>query len=212
MELLVQGAAKLGIQLDQAQKDQFHKYFLEIDRWNRRLSLTTVTGWEQVQTRHFLDSLAVSAVLPESVSSGADVLDVGSGAGLPGLPLKIVFRALRVTLLESTGKKTEFLTHVVRALGLDDVVVRTGRAKELAHDSDLRENFDVVLARAVAKLPRARRACPPNSVGWAGWPSPIRGPVSMKRYERHRRPSRPWAERKRRSMRSGGVMRATAQR
>ena len=153
MDLLVRGADAFGIRLSRAQLGQFHRYYLEIVDWNSRVNLTSVTGRDEVQTRHFLDSLAVSAVLPQGLlRSGARVLDVGSGAGLPGLPLKIVFPSLRMTLAEATGKKTEFLTHVARKLGLDDVEVRTGRAETLAHDPELRESYDVVLSRGVARL------------------------------------------------------------
>ena len=153
MELLVRGAAELGIRLGRAQVDQFHRYYQELIEWNRRVNLTAVTEREQVQTRHFLGSLAVSAVVPPSLlSAGGKVLDVGSGAGFPGLPLRIAFPGVRATLIEATAKKTAFLEHVSRALDLGDVQVITGRAEALAHDPRLRESFDVVLSRAVARL------------------------------------------------------------
>ena len=154
MELLETAAAeKLGIELDQAQLDQFKRYHNEIADWNRRVNLTTVTGWEQVQTRHFLDSLAVSVALPPSLlTSGGKVLDLGSGAGFPGLPLKIAFPELELTLMDATAKKTAFLSHVTTVLGLDTVEVRTGRAEALAHDVGQRESYDAVVSRAVARL------------------------------------------------------------
>ena len=154
MESLRTGAAeKLGIRLSQTQLDQFHRYYLEIVDWNSRINLTSVTGWEQVQTWHFLGSLAVSAAFPPGLTgSGGKVLDVGSGAGLPGLPIKIAFPMLSVTLLEATAKKTAFLAHVTALLGLGDVEVVTARAETLAHDPTHREGYDVVLARGVARL------------------------------------------------------------
>ena len=151
--LVTRAAEELGVRLDRAQVDQFHRYYLEIVDWGSRVNLTTVTGWERVQTRHFLDSLYVSAVFPPGLQgSCATVLDVGSGAGLPGLPLKIAFPGLKVTLMEATAKKTEFLQHVIQVLGLADVEVCTGRAEALAHAPRLRQGFDLVVSRAVAGL------------------------------------------------------------
>jgi len=154
VEALRTGAAeKLGIRLDQTQLDQFHRYYLEIADWNSRVNLTSVTEWEHVRAWHFLGSLAASAAFPPGLTrSGGRVLDVGSGAGLPGLPIKIAFPMLRVTLVEATAKKTAFLDHVTGVLGLGDVEVVTARAETLAHVPTHREGYDVVLARGVARL------------------------------------------------------------
>ncbi len=143
----------MGIGLDASQMDQFECFYREMADWNRRINLTSVTEREEVQTRHFLDSLTVSAAISSPALTGAKLLDVGSGAGLPGIPLAIAHPGLNVTLLEATGKKAAFLEHVTGELQLGNTRVLTGRAETLARDASLRERFDVVVSRAVARLP-----------------------------------------------------------
>jgi len=153
VELLVKGAAALGIQLDATQTDQFRRYYEQIIEWNKRVNLTRITDWEQAQVHHFLDSLSISMVLSPTLTwSNERVLDVGSGAGVPGVPLMIAFPDLQVTLLEATAKKAKFLAHVAEELSLSNLRVCTGRAESLAHDTELRESFDAVVSKAVAKL------------------------------------------------------------
>ena len=152
MELLRAGATAIGIDLGFAQIEQFRRYYKEMAVWNARMNLTTVTEWKEVQTRHFLDSLTVSLAIPQAILEYGRFLDVGSGAGFPGVPLKIAFPESRATLIDSTAKKTAFLLHLRDELGLEDVDVRTGRAETLAHDQRLRGGFDFVVARAVASL------------------------------------------------------------
>jgi 16S rRNA (guanine527-N7)-methyltransferase len=152
VKLLAAGAAELGIHLSLAQIDQFRRYYHKMSEWNSRVNLTSVTGWEEVQTRHFLDSLTVSLAVPLDMLDSGRFVDIGSGAGFPGVPLKIAFPGLRATLVDSTAKKTAFLTYVSRELGLPDVDVRTGRAETLAHDPELRERYDFVLSRAVSSM------------------------------------------------------------
>ena len=135
------------------QKDAlFRRYYRELVEWNRAVNLTAITTPDEVASKHFLDSLSVARVIPDETLAGGSLLDVGSGAGFPGLPLKIAWPGLHVTLLESVGKKAAFLRHVVDTLGLDGVEVENGRAESLAHDERLREGFDVVAARAVAHM------------------------------------------------------------
>ena len=152
VKALIAGAARLGLRLDEAQAMQFRRYYRELAEWNSRINLTGIAGCEDVQAKHFLDSLSVSQAMPVEAMAGGALADVGSGAGFPGLPLKIACPGLRVTLVESIGKKAAFLRHVVGAMGLDGVEVLAERAETLAHRPHLREAFDVVTARAVVEL------------------------------------------------------------
>lgn len=152
MELLRSGAARLGYQLSPEQLRLFQTYYEVLTYWSGKLNLTAITDFEDVQVKHFLDSLTVATVF-NGVRRDARLLDVGTGAGLPGIPLKILFPELRLTLLESVAKKTHFLDHLALHLGLKGVEIVTGRAEDLAHDPEYREQFHVAVSRAVAALP-----------------------------------------------------------
>ena len=117
------------------------------------MNLTAVIERREVQVKHFLDSLSLYSVCTGGPTEGLRVVDVGAGAGFPGLPLKMALPDINLTLLESAGKKTRFLEHVISVLGLDGVEVLTGRAEELAREVGLREDFDLAVSRGVAKLP-----------------------------------------------------------
>jgi 16S rRNA (guanine527-N7)-methyltransferase len=151
MKTLEKGARQLGIDLDERQLRMFEVYYREVVAWNSRVNLTSVTGYKEVQVKHFLDSLTVATVIQKAPA--LKVIDIGTGAGLPGIPLKIVFPDMELTLLEATGKKAEFLQHITGILDLNNIEIVKGRAEEIAHYDIYRERFDVVLARALATLP-----------------------------------------------------------
>jgi 16S rRNA (guanine527-N7)-methyltransferase len=152
VELLKKGAAALGVHLSLAQTKQFQRFYEELVDWNSRVNLTSVVESEQVQSRHFLDSLTACLVIPQSLLESGRFVDIGSGGGFPGVPLKIAFPGLKATLVEATSKKAAFLTHLSNALALSDVDIYNGRAETLAHDAAARERYDFAVARAVSSM------------------------------------------------------------
>jgi 16S rRNA (guanine527-N7)-methyltransferase len=145
----LEGLYQLGLKLTEHQSKQFLSYQQELIDWNTRINLTSITDPEEVLLKHFLDSL--SLLMAYDVPK-ARLLDIGAGAGFPGLPLKIVRPQWHIVLLEATGKKVSFLLHIIETLQLEDVIAVHGRAEELAHKAGCRASFDVVTARAVASL------------------------------------------------------------
>ncbi len=155
LETLTQGAKQLGLVLTPKQTQQFQLYYEELVKWNKKINLTAITDYQEVQLKHFLDSLTLVPALQDAPWAKGEftLMDVGTGAGMPGLPLKIFLPEIRLALLDSVAKKTAFLKHVTDRLGLDYVNILTGRAEEFAHDPDYREKFDMVVSRAVTRLP-----------------------------------------------------------
>jgi 16S rRNA (guanine527-N7)-methyltransferase len=148
-ELLARGATELGVGLDDLQLDAFAGHARLVEDWNRRFNLTRIRGPDVVPF-HFLDSLTVLSVV--GLERTARVLDIGSGAGFPGIPLRIARPGITLALLEATRKKVEFLRAVVAELPLAAVEAVHGRAEELGRHPEWRQRFDVVVARAVARL------------------------------------------------------------
>jgi 16S rRNA (guanine527-N7)-methyltransferase len=149
---LKEGAAQFNLDLTEAQLAAFEIYQRELLDWNRRVNLTRIVAPAEIVTKHFLDSLSVAMALPEQTGP-LSIIDVGSGAGFPGLPLKIARPEIRLTLVEATGKKTAFLQHMVQTLGLTDVTVLHARAEEAGQMPAHRQRYQVAVARAVASLP-----------------------------------------------------------
>lgn len=158
MDELLRIATSWGLRLDRRQIEQFARYSAELRAWNTRVNLTSITDEREIILRHFLDSLRCALSWGDTPSR---LVDVGSGAGFPGLPLKILRPELHVILVESVGKKAAFLEHVVAALDLRDVAVVTARAEIVGHNPQHREQYDVVTARAVAELATLAEYCLP---------------------------------------------------
>lgn len=154
MNWLVAGAKELQINLKPEHLEAFRLYYQELVAWNERFNLTAITDEEGAQVRHFLDSIScLRALEPGERFAGLTVIDVGTGAGFPGLPLKILCPGMALTLLEATEKKVRFLNYLVARLGLERVTVIHGRAEEVGQLPEHRERYDWALARAVAEMP-----------------------------------------------------------
>lgn len=158
MQQLQEGAGRLGLALSPTQVAQFEVYYRELVQWNEKFNLTAITGYEEVQVKHFLDSLVALPLIAEEAGEPLPpvrplhLVDVGTGAGFPGIPLKIAAPRLKLTLMDGTGKKVAFLREVTARLGLHNVEVVQGRAEELGRNTAYRGQFDLVTARAVAPL------------------------------------------------------------
>ena len=142
----------MGISLSEAQLDRFEAYYQELVQGNRRVNLTRITDHAEVQVKHFLDSLTIYPAVG-GLEPGWRVLDIGAGAGFPGMPLKLAFPEVEVTLMESAAKKTRFLEQLCDRLEIPAVEVLTGRAESVAHQETQRESYDLVTARGLARLP-----------------------------------------------------------
>ncbi|MCC2630635.1 MAG: methyltransferase GidB [Candidatus Paceibacter sp.] len=149
MDELATNAAKLGIACTASQLEAFSNFLHELQTWNTHTNLTAIRADSDVIIKHFLDSLTVLQAIPQNTKK---LIDVGTGAGFPGLPIAIMRPDILVTLVESVGKKTDFLAHSIKTLDLKNVNIINTRAEELAKDPTHRELYDVATARAVAEL------------------------------------------------------------
>lgn len=159
METLVNGLEKFHVKLSEKQLGQLVKYYDMLVEKNKVMNLTAITEWEEVVVKHFLDSLAIAVVLDlKSISS---VIDVGTGAGFPGIVLKIAFPYLKITLLDSLNKRVKFLNEVIQTLELEDISAIHGRAEEVGRTTAHREKYDLCVSRAVANLSTLAEYCVP---------------------------------------------------
>lgn len=150
---------EMGIILSEDQLLQFEKYYKLLVEWNTFMNLTAITEHEEVLKKHFLDSLSI--VKTVNMKDIHTVMDIGTGAGFPGIPLKISYPHLKVVLLDSLGKRVKFLNHVIGELGLEDISAIHGRAEDFARQAEYRESFDLCVSRAVANLSSLSEYCIP---------------------------------------------------
>ena len=144
-KIIQTGAESLKIDVELQQLNHFALYAEELMRWNRKVNLTAITDAEALAIKHFLDSIAPAALMPP----GASLLDIGSGAGFPGIPLKIVRPDLKVTLIDAVRKKVNFQKHMIRTLALENIWAHQVRAEQFSPETP----FDVIITRALSTLP-----------------------------------------------------------
>ena len=150
---------KLDINLSDKQIEQFMKYYELLVEWNSFMNLTAITEFDEVCKKHFVDS--VSLIKAMDLSKELSVIDIGTGAGFPGIPLKIVFPNLKITLLDSLNKRIKFLDTVIEELALANINTLHGRAEDFAKPGKLRETYDLCVSRAVANLSTLSEYCLP---------------------------------------------------
>ncbi len=154
---IIDGARKMGFEIDEGVSALFSAHASELIKWNRKFNLTSITDPRDIAIKHFLDSIAPAQFIPEA----ARLLDMGSGGGFPGIPLKILKPSLSVLLIDGVRKKVNFLKHVLRALGLENIEALQIRAESLQKNPGFANSFDVIISRALSDMPPfVKRALP----------------------------------------------------
>lgn len=159
IDSLLRGLDDLNIDLTDKEKNDFKEYKKLLQEWNEKIDITTIIGDEEVDIKHFLDSLTL--VETRLFEGDKKIIDIGTGGGFPGLPLKIYNDDLKVTLMDSLNKRITFLNDVITKLGLEDIDAIHGRAEELSRTDDYREVYDIAVSRAVASLNTLVEYCLP---------------------------------------------------
>ena len=158
-DILKKGIEDLGLKCSDETIDKFSKYREILVEWNQKMNLTGIEEEKEVYIKHFLDSVA--AVKKGYIKDGMSIIDVGTGAGFPGLPLRICLENSKVTLLDSLNKRINFLSEVCTNINIDDIELIHGRAEDFGKDEKYREQYDIATARAVAGLPILMEFCVP---------------------------------------------------
>ena len=161
MESLIKDLKEFNIDLSEKQLNQFSEYYELLIEWNSFMNLTAITEFDEVLKKHFVDSVSLIRAIPDITEASYEVIDVGTGAGFPGIPLKIVFPNLKITLLDSLNKRVQFLNEVINKLELQDIEAIHGRAEDFAKPGKLREKYGLCVSRAVANLSTLSEYCLP---------------------------------------------------
>ena len=159
IDYLVNKFKESGLDITKEQAKQFIKYYELLVEWNSFMNLTAIVEYEEVVLKHFIDSVSLYKIV--DLTNINNLIDVGTGAGFPAIPLKIMYPHLKVTMIDSLNKRVKFLNEVIMELGLTDIVALHGRAEDYARDASHREKYDLAVSRAVANLSTLSEYCLP---------------------------------------------------